>query len=168
MASDDGSVIGSAMIGGRATDVVDLATYLPAHLSACGSGSRMVTDTVARQGILLLEPSDFLREMLSPVLKASGHRLAAVASVAEAREAVDESMAAILLDLDRDLQGTLASIAAIRERSPAVILGLTTMPTPELQRVAAEAGIDLVIGKFDRRTLLAALAEHDSGWRRAA
>lgn len=168
MAGGDADVIGSAMIGGRATDIVDLAAYLPEHLAARSTGSQQGGEPATQRRILLVEPSDFLREMLSPVLKASGHRLDAFASADAVGGALDRGVAAVLLDLDRDPQAALAFVATIRERSPATVIGMTTMPTPEIQRVAVAAGIDLVIGKFDRRALLGALAERDAGWRYAA
>lgn len=166
MAGGDADVIGSAMIGGRATDIVDLAAYLPDHLAARPAGSQ--GEPTAQRRILLVEPSDFLREMLAPVLKASGHRLDSFASVDAVGGPLDDRVAAVLLDLDRDPQAALAFVATIRERSPATVIGMTTMPTPEMQRIAATAGIGLVIGKFDRRALLGALAGRDAGWRHAA
>ena len=168
MAGGDADVIGSAMIGGRATDIVDLAAYLPEHLAARSTGARQGGEPATQRRILLVEPSDFLREMLSPVLKASGHRLDAFTSADAVGGTLDGGVAAVLLDLDRDPQAAIAFVATIRERSPATVIGMTTMPTPEIQRVAVAAGIDLVIGKFDRRALLGALAERDAGWRYAA
>ena len=168
MAGGDADVIGSAMIGGRATDIVDLAAYLPEHLAARSTGARQAGEPATQRRILLVEPSDFLREMLSPVLKASGHRLDAFTSADAVGGTLDGGVAAVLLDLDRDPQAAIAFVATIRERSPATVIGMTTMPTPEIQRVAVAAGIDLVIGKFDRRALLGALAERDAGWRYAA
>ncbi|MFJ5369382.1 chemotaxis protein CheA, partial [Bosea sp. CER48] len=67
-ASEPG-VIGSAMIRGRATDVVDLAYYLPFNEPGWFAAKRSATPA---SRVLLVEPSDFLREMLSPILKASG------------------------------------------------------------------------------------------------
>ena len=47
-------------------------------------------------------------------------------------------------------------------------IGLASLPTPDLHIAAAQAGLDEVVAKFDRRALIAELAESRTGQRRAA
>lgn len=150
-------VIGSAMIRSRATDIVDLSHYLP--LDEPGWFGTPGHDR--SESILLVEPSEFLREMLSPVLKASGRAVLAAADPSAALDlAQDRSLCAILVDLDRDTDAALRLIADLRSASagrPMRILGLTALVTPDLQIRANRVGADDVHAKFDRRALLSEL-----------
>ncbi|MCO5091574.1 chemotaxis protein CheW [Bosea sp. (in: a-proteobacteria)] len=149
-------IIGSAMIRGRATDILDLAHYLP--LNEPGWFSRGGTERPGR--ILLVEPSDFLREMLTPVLKATGRSVAALPDFGEAGLGAAGPVAAALIDLDGDSDAAFAFAAALRERAGAErlrILGLTACTTPDLHMLAVQAGLDDVVAKFDRRALIGEL-----------
>ncbi|TAJ28507.1 chemotaxis protein CheW [Bosea sp. (in: a-proteobacteria)] len=162
-------VIGSAMIRNRATDIVDLAHYLPLHEPGwLGSGR---TDLESGH-ILLVEASDFLREMLMPVLKASGRQVLAAADAATALHlARDQAIGVALVDLDRDPEAAFGLMAALRRTESGVrprILGLTALVTPELQVRAGQAGADDVHAKFDRRAVLGEINARASDLRDAA
>ena len=168
--SQDSAIIGPAMIGGRAVDIIDLAHYLPMTESNW-LAARRGADRTATSQMLLVEPSDFLREMLGPVLKASGHRVTAVPDVADAAARLSgDAFGTILIDLDRDPAAAFAFSATLRAGGEAAprIVGLSTLPTPDLQDRAERAGIDGVVAKFDRRALLARLAERSDELRNAA
>jgi two-component system chemotaxis sensor kinase CheA len=171
-AAQDRGVIGSAVIRGRATDILDLAHYLPQGDPGWLSSRRAEARPADAAQVLLVEPSDFLREMLSPVLKASGQRVALAADFDSAiRLAAQPGAGAVLVDLDRDPDGAFAFVAALRA-GPAGdalrILGMTALATPELHMRAAQARLDEIVAKFDRRALLSELAERRPGMRQAA
>ena len=166
-ASDERGVIGSAMIRDRATDIVDLAHYLPLNEPGWFAAKR--NSTVSGR-VLLVEPSDFLREMLSPILKASGHTITMVADF-DLDPSAAEPFNIALLDLDRQIEGAFAFAAALRAQAGSErlrILGLTTCATPELHMRAAQAGFDDVVAKFDRRVLLSELNAGSADVRQAA
>jgi two-component system chemotaxis sensor kinase CheA len=168
----DRGVIGSAIIRGRATDILDLAHYLPKDDPGWLNGRRSDAQPIGAAQILLVEPSDFLREMLSPVLKASGRQIAFASDFETAtRLAAREAMTCVLIDLDRTPDAAFAFAAALRASASGDslrILGLTSLATPELHMRAAQVRLDEVIAKFDRRALLSELAERKSGMRQAA
>ena len=164
-------VVGSAIIRGRATEIVDLAHYLPLANASWMHSRR--DEGAAGPHVLLVEPSDFLREMLVPVLKASGMRVSQSADIALAAglAAGKADLAAIVLDLDRDPEAALALASQLRaepRHAGLRIIGLSTLPTPELHLAAAQVRINEVVTKFDRRALIAELAECRAGQRRAA
>lgn len=170
MAAAEGrGIIGSAMIRGRATDILDLAHYLPLNEPGWFGAGRSA-ELPGR--ILLVEPSDFLRDMLSPVLRASGRIIAPIADFSEAALATaGEPIVTALLDLDRDSEAAFAFAALLRERVKGErlrILGLTTCATPDLHMRAVQAGLDDVIAKFDRRALLSELNTAGADLRHAA
>jgi two-component system chemotaxis sensor kinase CheA len=170
--TSDRSVIGSAMIRGRATEIIDLAHYLPLGDPDWLHGRRGKAEIAAPAQVLLIEPSDFLREMLSPVLKASGQHVALAADFEAARRHIAAgAISAVLIDLDRDPEAAFAFAETLRARADGAqvrILGTTTMATPDLHVRAAHAGLDEIVAKFDRRALLNELAERRVGMRQAA
>jgi len=168
-AADERGIIGSAMIRGRATDILDLAHYLPLNEPGWFAAGR---NAELPGRVLLVEPSDFLRDMLSPVLKASGRIIATLAGFNEAGlAAAGEPIITALLDLDRDSDAAFAFAALLRRRADGGrlrILGLTTCATPDLHMRAVQAGLDDVIAKFDRRALLSELNAAGTDLRHAA
>ena len=168
-AAEARGIIGSAMIRGRATDILDLAHYLPLNEPGWFAAGRRA-ELPGR--ILLVEPSDFLRDMLSPVLRASGRIIAPIADFSEAALATaGEPILTALLDLDRDSDAAFGFAALLRERARGErlrILGLTTCATPDLQMRAMQAGLDDVVAKFDRRALLSELNAAGADLRHAA
>ena len=170
--TSDRSVIGSAMIRGRATEIIDLAHYLPLGDPNWLHGRRSEAEIATPAQVLLIEPSDFLREMLSPVLKASGQRIALAADFdAARRQMAAGAMSTILIDLDRDPEAAFAFAETLRRTEGGDqlrILGTTTMTTPDLHVRAAHARLDEIVAKFDRRALLNELAERRTSMRQAA
>lgn len=168
----DRGVIGSAVIRGRATDILDLAHYLPKGDPGWLSSRRADAKPAAAAQVLLVEPSDFLREMLNPVLKASGQSVTLAADFDNARRiSAKGGMSTVLIDLDRDPETAFAFAAALRASAGGDnlrILGMTALATPEMHRLAAQARLDEIVVKFDRRALLSELAERKSGMRQAA
>ncbi|KQU51657.1 ATPase [Bosea sp. Leaf344] len=168
----DKSVIGSAVIRGRATDIVDLAHYLPQGDPDWLSARRNPEKPAAGAQILLMEPSDFLREMLTPVLKASGQPVQLAADHETARRLVQQGgIAVLLLDLDRDGEASFALVSALRGGEGGRdlrIIGMTSLATPDLQMRALQARLDEVVAKFDRRALLNELSESKAAVRLAA
>lgn len=167
-AAEERGIIGSAMIRGRATDVLDLAHYLPLNEPGWFAGGRSA-ELPGR--ILLVEPSDFLRDMLGPVLKASGRTIATLSDFSETGLAGGEPIMTAMLDLDRDSDAAFAFAAILRERAKGErlrILGLTTCATPDLHMRAVQAGFDDVVAKFDRRALLSELNTAGADLRHAA
>jgi two-component system chemotaxis sensor kinase CheA len=168
MAAEERGIIGSAMIRGRATDVLDLSHYLPLSEPGWFAAGR---NAELPGRILLVEPSDFLRDMLGPVLKASGRAIAMLSDFSEAGLAGGEPIMTAMLDLDRDSDAAFAFAALLRERTEGErprILGLTTCATPDLHMRAVQAGLDDVVAKFDRRALLSELSAAGAALRHAA
>jgi two-component system chemotaxis sensor kinase CheA len=170
--AQDNGIVGSAMIRGRATDIVDLAYYLPMHERSWRHAGAAQIDPSAAAQILLVESSAFLRDMLTPVLKASGHRIAVATGFESARQQLAEgAITTVLIDIDNDIDGAFAFVAALRS-GPAGdhmrLIGMTTLVTPDLHMRAGQARLDEVVAKFDRRALLGELAERRPGIREAA
>ncbi|MDP3319425.1 MAG: chemotaxis protein CheW, partial [Bosea sp. (in: a-proteobacteria)] len=171
-AAQDRGIVGSAMIRGRATDIIDLAHYLPIHERSWRKDAGAQGSSSSSAQVILVEPSNFLREMLTPVLKASGHRVTFAADFATAQQIMAAGqVATILLDLDGDIDAAFAFAETVRSEESGNrirLIGMTTLVTPDLHMRAGQARLDEVVAKFDRRALLAELAEGRPGMREAA
>lgn len=163
-------VIGSAVIRGRATEIVDIGHFLPIAL---GGQFGLRTASATSPAVLLVDDSAFFRDLLAPVLRAAGYR---VTSAAGAREAFDvlragERYEAVLADTDMpEIDGfafatALRSDAALRGM-PLIALSATLSPG-EIER-AREAGFQDHVAKFDRIGLIAALRGQTTALGRAA
>ncbi|AZU04934.1 CheA signal transduction histidine kinase [Glycocaulis alkaliphilus] len=83
MGSERPGVIGSAIIKGRATEVLDIAW----HMERAWSGSPQRPARSGRHSILLVEPDAFARRMMAPLLAAAGYDVTVVGGLHEARDA---------------------------------------------------------------------------------
>src|SRR4029079_10352078 len=76
-------VLGSAVIRGRATEILDIGHFLPLAFEDWFRRKDARGDHRQR-AVLLVDDSAFFRNMLSPLLKAAGYDVTAVASAQEA------------------------------------------------------------------------------------
>ena len=163
LAADRSDVVGSAVIRNRATDIVNVAHYLPlAHddwaRPARGRGS------AGSPTVLLVDDSAFFREILTPVLKAAGYRVAAAESAERAMALIASGARVDLVVTDIDMPGTngFDLVAALRQDPHSAhlpVIALASAPTPQAVERARRLAIAEFVAKFDRSGLVAALAE---------
>ena len=158
-------LVGTAIVRGRATEILDVAGLAPwlGAQPAGPSNGRLV---------LLVDDDEFFRELLSPVLRAAGYSVRTAASAADAMRALARGdVETLVTDLDLAGRDGLDLVAELRRDA-----GLATLPvvvlasaaTSETLERAHGLGVSDLVGKFDRPGLLAALAEAVPGWRLAA
>lgn len=159
--TDRPDLVGSAVIRGRATEVVNIAHYLPIVAEAWvrSNGSK----TAKSQSLLLVDGSAFFRDMLSPVLNTAGYKVHMAASAEEALHVLAQGLRVDVLITDLDLPGRsgLDLVAGLRSSplSALPVIGLTLGHDPQQVEQAHRLGIAELVAKFDRRGLLAALSE---------
>src|SRR3712207_6273696 len=86
LVTDRSDLVGSAVIRGRATEVVNVGHYLPlAHEDWARAGAAKKSANGTRS-VLLVDDSAFFREMLTPVLKAAGYKVISAGSAEQALE----------------------------------------------------------------------------------
>ncbi len=141
-------VIGSAIVCERATDIIDVAYFVP-ELGISTS------HRVKRQNrLLLVEKSDFLRAMLTPVLQAADFQVHTAVSMVEAEHMTQRgSYDLVVANVEDGAALTLASLAGPGTR----FVGLASRSSAELLERAHRAGFDDVVGTFDREGLMASL-----------
>jgi two-component system chemotaxis sensor kinase CheA len=151
--------LGTAVIAGRATEVIDSAWWLRQAGDDWFDGKRPAARPAR---VLVVEDSAFFRNMLVPVLGAAGYEVVAAGSGAQAlklREA-GEIFDAVISDIEMPELDGLGLARAARDGGAwhaTPMIALTSRQEPEAERRGREAGFDEYVPKFDRDALLGAL-----------
>jgi two-component system, chemotaxis family, sensor kinase CheA len=163
VASDNPGVLGSAIIKGQATDIVDVGHFLPL---AFEDWFRRKTQRVSvrESSILLVDDSPFFRNMLVPVLQAAGYAVAACASAQEALALLKEgrSFDVAITDIDMPEMDGFAFAEAVRgdpRTADLPVIALSSVVSAETVERGRRAGFHDYVAKFDRQGLIAALKE---------
>ena len=80
--SEQAGILGSAVIKGQATEIIDIGHFLPLAFEDWFRRKEM-RPAGDRASVLLVDDSAFFRNMLAPVLKAAGYRRDAVGARAQ-------------------------------------------------------------------------------------
>jgi two-component system chemotaxis sensor kinase CheA len=157
-------LIGSAVIRGRATEIVDVTQYLP----AASTGVSARGGPGSGRTVLLVESSPFVREMLAAVVRAAGYHVIAPERPEEALASAERAgrIDAVVADLEGAGQGAgnngFALVEAIRKHpllgQVPVIAIASTVSRDAVDR-ARNLGVIDFVQKFDRAGLVSALAE---------
>ena len=160
-------LLGSAVIAGQATDVIDISYYLTqayADWFAQSDQSPGRTATGCQARILVVEDSEFFRHLLVPTLASAGFEVVAVASAAHALRLHDagENFDAILSDIEMPDMNGIAFVRAVRAKgrwSELPVIALTGHVAPDQIELGREAGFTDYVAKFERQALLASLQQ---------
>ncbi|MGL4974700.1 MAG: chemotaxis protein CheW, partial [Bosea sp. (in: a-proteobacteria)] len=139
-------VIGSAVIRGRATEIVDIAHFLPMAYPDWLTGSRRPQSETAQQHVLLVDPSPFFRDMLGPVLKAAGYKVVMAANAADATEALNRNaqIVAAVVDVEASPEDGFAFIRKLHadaNHAHLPVVALAAFATTMLAEQAHAAGV---------------------------
>ena len=144
MSSDKPGVIGSAIIKGKATDVVDIAWYL--DQSRAGNIQRRSSNR--RRRILLVDADAFARRMIAPLLAAAGYDVTPtggmheVYAIAEAGEKFDAMV------------GDPSALSRIRQEG--LWPNLPTLAVTDWPEDTQAEGLTAVLPRSDRGALISA------------
>jgi two-component system, chemotaxis family, sensor kinase CheA len=169
----DSDIIGSAVIRGRATDILDVAHFLPKAHPDWLQGQRRDSAGTAPPHLLLVDPSVFFSEMLSPVLKAAGFRVTLAGTMAEAEATLrrHHDIMATVVDVEAENGAGFAFVEHVRTSetgSMLPVIALAAFASLEIASRARELGIRQTVAKFDRKGLIAALADLTSPLKKVA
>lgn len=158
LASQGPDIVGSAEIRGEAVELIDVSYYFQAgypdmHLLHCSVGRK----------VLLLDDALSSRDMILPVLTAAGYTVSAVGSSSEVSDLLKQDMDfdAVITDLGSADNARHRLVASLLRQLPLggkPVIGLVAYPTPGALMAAREAGIENVVSRFDRQSLLSILS----------
>ena len=165
-------ILGSAVIKGQATEVIDVGHFLPMAFADWFSRKEMRPSQSA-QSVLLVDDSAFFRNMLAPVLKAAGYKVRVAPSAQEGLVALRSGQLfdVVLTDIEMpDMNGFefAETIRADTHLSSMPIIALSSLVSPAAIERGRQAGFHDYVAKFDRPGLIAALKEQTAETERAA
>ena len=165
-------ILGSAVIKGQATEVIDVGHFLPMAFADWFHRKEMRPSALA-QSVLLVDDSAFFRNMLAPVLKAAGYRVRVAQSAQEGLAALRSGLQfdVVLTDIEMpDMNGFefAESIRADAHLGSMPIIALSSLVSPAAIERGRQAGFHDYVAKFDRPGLIAALKEQTAEISRAA
>jgi two-component system chemotaxis sensor kinase CheA len=164
IAAERSDLIGSAVLRGRATDIINIAHFLPLAYDDWARGPRKAAAAKART-LLLVDDSAFFRDMLTPVLKAAGFSVVAASGAEQALAILsgETRIDVVVADLEMPGKGGFELVAEMRRAGGALaglpVVALAGTVGPEMVERARRLAISDLVAKFDRSGLVAALAE---------
>ncbi|KJC45196.1 hybrid sensor histidine kinase/response regulator [Bradyrhizobium sp. LTSP857] len=159
-------ILGSAVIKGQATEVIDVGHFLPMAFSDWFTRKEM-KPSLHSQSVLLVDDSAFFRNMLAPVLKAAGYRVRTAPTAQEGLAALRaQTFDVVLTDIEMPDMNGFEFAEVIRSDSnlgSMPIIGLSALVSPAAIERGRQAGFHDYVAKFDRPGLIAALKEQTAG-----
>jgi len=164
--SERPGVLGSAIIAGRATDLIDISH----HLSAVGSHwfKKETEVPFGSEGrarrILLVDDSPFLRNMLQPLLTTAGYEVIGVESAESALRLCEEGerFDVIISDIEMPRMDGFGFAAKVRESEnwrETPLVALTSHVSARDEERSRKSGFQRHVPKLDHRLLLKAIAD---------
>jgi two-component system chemotaxis sensor kinase CheA len=164
-------ILGSAVIKGQATEVIDVGHFLPMAFADWFSRKDMRASSTA-QSLLLVDDSAFFRNMLAPVLKAAGYKVRVAVNAQEGLLALrSQNFDVVLTDIEMpDMNGFefAETIRADQHLNKMPIIALSSLVSPAAIERGRQAGFHDYVAKFDRPGLIAALKEQTADVQKAA
>lgn len=164
--SERPGLMGSAIISGRSTDVIDAGYYLTRTFKDFfGSTDSFSKDSNRAQRVLLVDDSSFFRNMLTPLLNVSGYEVTTVESAVDALKLCEESSETfdiIVSDIEMPGMSGFEFVETLKKNSKwatTPVIALSSHATPvDLDR-GRKAGFANHVAKFDREALLSTLSK---------
>ncbi len=163
ISADKKGMVGSAIIKGKATEIIDVAYYLP---KAFDDWLENKDDKAAHKeyNLLLIDDSPFFRNMLAPLLGAAGYKVTLAESASDAIRLKDNGLVFDVIVSDIEMPDMTGIEFASLMRGDAKwgqtpIIALSSNTSPEIIERSRKAGFIDYVAKFDREGLIESLKE---------
>jgi two-component system, chemotaxis family, sensor kinase CheA len=164
--SDRPGILGSAIIAGKSTDLIDISY----HLSQAGADwFRQETaipfgEKHGARRILLVDDSPFLRNMLQPLLVSAGYEIVGVDSAESALKLCEDGQRfdLIISDIEMPRMDGFGFATKVRETEnwrDTPLVALTSHVSPSDEERGRRSGFQRHIPKLDHKMLLKAISE---------
>jgi two-component system chemotaxis sensor kinase CheA len=160
MNSQRPGVVGTAIVDGRATDVIDTQYYIMQANPEWFSRN----EGKAQRSVLLVDDSQFFLQLARTALESAGYRVMGVQSAKRAIELLERGRTfdAIVSDLDMPQMSGIEFATWLKGRADTrhvPLIAITGMSGNSQQGLAVTAGFDRFLIKFDPRQLLAEMED---------
>jgi len=157
-------MLGTAVIAGKSTDVIDTGYWLTQASRDWFHGTGQHSRRGALPRVLAVEDSDFFRQLLVPTLSAAGYQVTALGSAAEAlrlREAgaVFDIIVSDIEMPDMDGYQFARAVRAGGTWANLPMIALSARAEPADVQIGREAGFTDYVAKFERDALLGSLTQ---------
>ena len=166
IASDKPGAMGSAVINGKASEVIDVSYFLGLAFSDWLRSKDLSEDSAPAEGakVLLIDDSDFFRNMLRPVLSVAGYQVTTVSGAAAALALMEDGVMfdLIVSDIEMPEMSGFDFASEVKNDSKwadTPLVALSSLATERDVNRGHEAGFDDYIAKFDKETLLRSLSQ---------
>ncbi|MCT4654523.1 MAG: chemotaxis protein CheW [Cohaesibacter sp.] len=165
VSSEIPGILGTAVIKGKATEIIDVGHFLPQAFEDWFYRKELSEEALVKK-LLFVDDSSFFRNMLGPVLKAAGYQVTICSSAKDALAVLerDPSYEVVVSDIEMPEMNGFEFCEAVR-RSPATrdisIIALSSLCTPQAIERGRQAGFNDYVAKFDRPGLIASLKEQN-------
>jgi two-component system, chemotaxis family, sensor kinase CheA len=166
LASTTPGVIGSAILDGHATEMIDVSHYMSLAFSDPAMSVEDQEDLVPASGtsLLLVDDSSFFRNMLKPLLAAAGYKVTTASNAQAALDLREEGAEFDLIISDIEMPGMsgfeLAETIKMDERWREIpLVALSNLASEKDFDRGREAGFNDYVAKFDRDALLISLSQ---------
>jgi two-component system chemotaxis sensor kinase CheA len=165
-------ILGSAVIKGQATEVIDVGHFLPMAFADWFLRKEMKPSLLS-QSVLLVDDSAFFRNMLAPVLKAAGYKVRVASSAQEGLATLrsGQNFNVIVTDIEMPEMNGFEFAEAIRadqHLNHLPVIAVSSLVSPAAIERGRQAGFHDYVAKFDRPGLIAALKEQTEERAKAA
>lgn len=161
--SEQPGLLGSAVIKGKATEIIDIGHYLPMAFDDWFTRGDVKDDKKVRK-LLFVDSSEFFRNMLTPIMQAAGYRVTTASSLDHAKELLNRNNLYDVVVADVEMRGGNGfDLARLIHSKPTygcpALLAISSVCTPSLVEKCRDVRFDDFVAKFDRPGLISALKE---------
>ncbi len=166
LSAEEAGLIGSAVIDGKATDVIDAGYYLTKAFPDWFGTARHVAfeSEGSAKRVLLVDDSPFFRNLLPPLLSVAGYEVTTVGSASDALKMREAGASFDVIVSDIEMPGMNGFEFAREVRGDArwenvPMVALSVHATEKDFERGREVGFNDYVAKFDRDILVRTLAE---------
>jgi two-component system chemotaxis sensor kinase CheA len=167
IATEKPGLLGSAIIAGKATEVIDVGHYLTMAFSdwfGVQEDKNGFGEANSQNRVLLVDDSPFFRNLLTPLLKVAGYQVTAVGDPTQALRLQEEGVEfdAIVSDIEMPNMNGFDFAAEVRRAGKwrdLPMIALSSHATERDLEHGRQVGFTDYVAKFDRDGLLHALQQ---------
>ncbi len=164
ISSDIPGVVGSAIVKGKATEIIDVGYYLPKAFDDWLEKRDLPNPVQRDLKLLLVDDSAFFRNLLSPLLSSAGYKVTMVESAHDAltlKEA-GEHFDVIVSDIEMPNMDGITFAELLQKDAKwghIPIIALSSHTNPDVIARGRAAGFHDYVAKFDREGLIESIRE---------